>query len=262
MTSALLCTTHQGWPYRTGDDDKGMNSYGHETKSTAAHHTGYRLRGAEYDRDKPVENIIAGVDSKIRLFDFGPSRSKYLSIINASRHVSSPLVRDVSLSMADEHKYATPKPSQSTKRAISQSTPHPEVRLQPPTPSSTSKFIQKARGLKQELDAEVERSRTAENKRRNIGDSIYTNAEFSSIVQEIPPAHVTPALKKSSGPSKVNRLRLFTVMNTLQGKSEQLENENGICCRSVRERAFREKTLDIDSLRDEVGRLAGEVEVL
>ncbi|KAJ3715531.1 hypothetical protein C8R42DRAFT_681168 [Lentinula raphanica] len=391
--------THHGWSYRTGDDDEGINPYGGETMSTAAHHAsaltltaglggrGARrdvsLSGAEYDPDRPLENIIGGVDSKISLFDLDPSRSKYpapgpgisfdplvvddtaeldrilesghapppvlcprdtptrpshssetssssdseggpsrpriidslrrvsfspkrprvahsahsphhrssnypgstQSIINSSRHVSSPLVRDVSLSMADEHKYATPKPRQSTKRANSQSTPHPEVRLQPPTPSSTSKFIQKARGLTRELDAEVERARTTQNKSRNIGDSIYTNAEFSSIVHDIPPTNVTPAMKKSFGPSKMtpNRItqehnlshsklhlpdvtgltnavdspakgalnnhypykssneprevevRLLTVMNTIQDKLEQLENENGISRRRVRE---------------------------
>lgn len=85
--------THQGWSYRTGDDDEGINPYGGETMSTAAHHAsaltltaglggrGNRrdasLSGAEYDPDRPLENIIGGVDSRFSLFDLDPSRSKY-----------------------------------------------------------------------------------------------------------------------------------------------------------------------------------------
>ncbi|KAJ3831192.1 hypothetical protein F5878DRAFT_667814 [Lentinula raphanica] len=184
--------------------------------------------------------------------------------------------------MADEHKYATPQPRQSTKYAISQSTPHPEVRLQPLTPSFTSKSIQKARGLTRELDAEVERARTAQNKSRNIGDSIYTNAEFSSIVHDIPPAHVTPALKKnvtgltnavdspakgalskhylykSSNKPREVEVRLLTVMNTIQGKRER--HRRRLNFHRIRNfwsaRALREKTLDMNRLRDEVERLA------
>ncbi|THV03823.1 hypothetical protein K435DRAFT_747317 [Dendrothele bispora CBS 962.96] len=86
---------HHGWSYRTGDDDEGINPYGGETMSTAAHHAsaltisaglglggrGARrdasLSGAEYDPDRPLHNIINGVDSKLSLFDVDPSRSKY-----------------------------------------------------------------------------------------------------------------------------------------------------------------------------------------
>ncbi|KAK7464652.1 hypothetical protein VKT23_005859 [Stygiomarasmius scandens] len=87
--------THHGWSYRTGDDDEGINPYGQETLSTAAHHAsaltisaglglggrGARrdasISGAEYDPDRPLHNIINGVDSKLSLFDVEPSRSKY-----------------------------------------------------------------------------------------------------------------------------------------------------------------------------------------
>ncbi|KAE9405716.1 hypothetical protein BT96DRAFT_1015432 [Gymnopus androsaceus JB14] len=82
------------WSYRTGDDEEGINPYGGETMSTAAHHAsaltltaglgggrGARrdvsLSGAEYDPDRPLENIIAGVDSRFSIFDLDPSRSKY-----------------------------------------------------------------------------------------------------------------------------------------------------------------------------------------
>ncbi|TFK68416.1 hypothetical protein BDN72DRAFT_797730 [Pluteus cervinus] len=85
------------WSYRTGDDDEGINPYaGGETMSTAAHHAsrltlsaglggraGRRdvsLSGAEYDPDRPLQDIIAGVDSKLSVFDIDPSRSKYTGV--------------------------------------------------------------------------------------------------------------------------------------------------------------------------------------
>ncbi|KAJ3850657.1 hypothetical protein EV368DRAFT_44833 [Lentinula lateritia] len=389
--------THHGWSYRTGDDEEGINPYGGETMSTAAHHAsaltltaglggrGNRrdasLSGAEYDPDRPLENIIGGVDSRFSLFDLDPSRSKYSapgpgisldplvvdstaeldrilesgyalpsapgdanthfsrssssssssdseggpssrpkivdslrrvsfspkrprvahpihtprhrssnlpgstqSIINSARHVTSPLVREASLSLANEQNVLTPKARQSTKRTNNQSTPRPEVRLQPPTPStSTSRFAQKARGLTRELDAEVERTYAAQSKNRSIGDSLYTNAEIPSISYDIPPANGTPAPKRtqkiyntpssskghnishsklhlpdvtgltnavespakgalsshypyqSSNEPREIEVRLLTVMNTIQDKLEQLEDENGISRRRVRE---------------------------
>ncbi|KAK0201843.1 hypothetical protein DFS33DRAFT_1386145 [Desarmillaria ectypa] len=86
---------NHAWSYRTGDDDdeEGVNPYGGETMSTAAHHAsgltlsaglgarGHRrdvsLSGAEYDPERPLRDIIAGVDSKLSVFDMDPSRSRY-----------------------------------------------------------------------------------------------------------------------------------------------------------------------------------------
>ncbi|KAL0576860.1 hypothetical protein V5O48_005125 [Marasmius crinis-equi] len=85
---------HGAWSYRTGDDDEGIHPFGGETMSTAAHHAsaltltaglggnrGARrevsLSGAEYDPDRPLHAMIAGVDSKLSIFDADPSRSKY-----------------------------------------------------------------------------------------------------------------------------------------------------------------------------------------
>ncbi|KAK0221898.1 hypothetical protein IW262DRAFT_1296528 [Armillaria fumosa] len=86
---------NHAWSYRTGDDDddEGVNPYGGETMSTAAHHAsgltlsaglggrGYRrdisLSGAEYDPERPLRDIMAGVDSKLSIFDMDPSRSRY-----------------------------------------------------------------------------------------------------------------------------------------------------------------------------------------
>lgn len=83
------------WSYRTADDEEGINPYtGGDTMSTAAHHAsaltlnaglgggrGRRrdisISGAEYDPDRPLHDMIAGVDSKLSVFDVEASRSKY-----------------------------------------------------------------------------------------------------------------------------------------------------------------------------------------
>jgi len=74
------------WSYRTADDEDGINPYGGETMSTAAHHasaltftaglgggrTARRdpsLSGAEYDPERPLDRIIAGVNGKLSMFD-------------------------------------------------------------------------------------------------------------------------------------------------------------------------------------------------
>jgi hypothetical protein len=85
------------WSYRTADDDnEGVNPYGAESMSTAAHHAsaltlsaGLRghpggggrrevsLSGAEYDPDRPLGDMIAGVDSRFSMLDVDPSKSRY-----------------------------------------------------------------------------------------------------------------------------------------------------------------------------------------
>ncbi|KAJ2914734.1 hypothetical protein MD484_g5681, partial [Candolleomyces efflorescens] len=83
---------HMGWSYRTGDDDDGINPYGGETMSTAAHHAsavtitaglggrgGNRrdisMSGAEYDPERPLNQIMAGVGRMSMLED--PSKSRH-----------------------------------------------------------------------------------------------------------------------------------------------------------------------------------------
>ncbi|KAK0187925.1 hypothetical protein F5146DRAFT_934495 [Armillaria mellea] len=86
---------NHAWSYRTGDDDdeEGVNPYGSETMSTAAHHASgltlsaglggrahrrdVSLSGVEYDPERPLRDIMAGVDSKLSIFDMDPSRSRY-----------------------------------------------------------------------------------------------------------------------------------------------------------------------------------------
>lgn len=85
------------WSYRTvEDDDEGINPYGRESMSTAAHHasaltlsaglrgrgSGARrdmsLSGAEYDPERPLGAIIAGVDSRFSMLaDQSKSKSRY-----------------------------------------------------------------------------------------------------------------------------------------------------------------------------------------
>ncbi|KAH9042264.1 hypothetical protein EDB85DRAFT_1918825 [Lactarius pseudohatsudake] len=81
------------WSYRTGEDDEGVRPFvGGETLSTAAHHAsaltlsaglagrGERrdisLSGAEYDPDRPLQDLIAGMGSQFSLLgaDQAPSR--------------------------------------------------------------------------------------------------------------------------------------------------------------------------------------------
>ena len=81
------------WSYRIGDDEEGIHPYGGDTISTAAHHAsaltlsaglgggrGARrdasLSGAEYDPERPLHAMIAGVNSKHSMFDLDRSKSK------------------------------------------------------------------------------------------------------------------------------------------------------------------------------------------
>lgn len=84
------------WSYRTADDEVGgVNPYGGESLSTAAHHAsaltlsaGLRghgggrrdisLSGAEYDPERPLGDMIAGVDSRFSMFnDQSKSKSRF-----------------------------------------------------------------------------------------------------------------------------------------------------------------------------------------
>ncbi|KAF8648981.1 hypothetical protein AX16_006095 [Volvariella volvacea WC 439] len=106
--------SQQGWSYHPTDDDVGAGNAG-ETMSTAAHHAsqltlsagltgrvGRRepsLSGAEYDPDRPVQDMIAGVNSKFSLFDIDSSRSRQSTVGGLSL---APVVIDVDSDNADE----------------------------------------------------------------------------------------------------------------------------------------------------------------
>jgi hypothetical protein len=75
------------WSYRTGEDDEGgIHPFvGSETLSTAAHHASaltlsaglagrgdrrdVSLSGAEYDPERPLQDLIAGVGTQFNLYD-------------------------------------------------------------------------------------------------------------------------------------------------------------------------------------------------
>lgn len=79
------------WSYRSGDDEEGISPYGGQSLSTAAHHasaitinTGLgggraarrdpSLSGAEYDPERPLHAMIAGVNSKHSMFAPDPAK--------------------------------------------------------------------------------------------------------------------------------------------------------------------------------------------
>jgi hypothetical protein len=91
------------WSYRTGEDDEGVHPFvGGETLSTAAHHAsaltlsaglggrGERrdisLSGAEYDPERPLQDLIAGIGTKFTSFnpEKGPSRHAVGPLVSSS----------------------------------------------------------------------------------------------------------------------------------------------------------------------------------
>lgn len=91
------------WSYRTVDDEEGIDPYVGQTISTAAHHAsaltlsaglgrGMRrdisVSGAEYDPDRPLQGIMAGITSRISAFNLDDTKSK-----NIVSPFLSPLLR-------------------------------------------------------------------------------------------------------------------------------------------------------------------------
>ncbi|KAH9480153.1 hypothetical protein JR316_0006750 [Psilocybe cubensis] len=144
------------WSYRSGDDEEGISPYGgNNTVSTAAHHasaitihTGLgggraarrdrepSLSGAEYDPDRPLHAMIAGVNSKHSMFDMDPSKSKHNA---AATMTYDPVVVDNTAELdrilASGHAPAAVPPTPSPPPVISRSFSfHPT----PPTSSVSS----------------------------------------------------------------------------------------------------------------------------
>lgn len=81
------------WSYRTGEDEQGIHPYGGESVSTPNHHasgvtltaglagnrsrrgTDASLSGAEYDPERPIDAMIAGVE-KMSMLETTPSKSR------------------------------------------------------------------------------------------------------------------------------------------------------------------------------------------
>lgn len=83
---------YNAWSYRTVDDEDAVDPYSGQTISTAAHHAsaltlsaglggrGARrdisLSGAEYDPDRPLQGIVAGITSRISAFNLDETKSR------------------------------------------------------------------------------------------------------------------------------------------------------------------------------------------
>ncbi|KAF8802092.1 hypothetical protein BYT27DRAFT_7197143 [Phlegmacium glaucopus] len=139
------------WSYRIGDDEEGINPYGGDTVSTAAHHAsaltlsaglgggrGARrdasLSGAEYDPERPLHAMIAGVNSKHSMFDLDRSKSKVQCTASMT---CDPIVVDstAELDRLLESGHAPPLSLRSR-----------SVRVASPAPSASSSATEEARG--------------------------------------------------------------------------------------------------------------------
>ncbi|OSD02411.1 hypothetical protein PYCCODRAFT_1410888 [Trametes coccinea BRFM310] len=87
----------QAWSYHTADAEEGVHTYAAETLSTAAHHAsaltisaglgggargGRRdisLSGAEYDPDRPLQGIVAGIAGRLKGFDANSTKSRQIT---------------------------------------------------------------------------------------------------------------------------------------------------------------------------------------
>ncbi|KAH9849526.1 hypothetical protein C2E23DRAFT_737239 [Lenzites betulinus] len=98
----------QAWSYHTADAEDGVHTYAAETLSTAAHHAsaltisaglgggraGRRdlsLSGAEYDPERPLHGIVAGITGRLKGFDANSTKSRQ---ITASAIDFDPLIVD------------------------------------------------------------------------------------------------------------------------------------------------------------------------
>lgn len=85
---------YHAWSYRTVDDEDGVNPYAGETISTAAHHASaltlsaglggraarrdVSLSGAEYDPDRPLQGIMAGINGRFSELDIDSTKSRHI----------------------------------------------------------------------------------------------------------------------------------------------------------------------------------------
>ncbi|KAF8208767.1 hypothetical protein K438DRAFT_1930343 [Mycena galopus ATCC 62051] len=314
------------WSYRTGDDEDGIGPYSGETVSTAAHHAsmltlsaglggraGRReisLSGAEYDPDRPLNNMMAAVDPKLSMFDMDPSRSRYepafdslpspgrLDRVLQSGHqppssrsrsvrIRSPHSSATSSASSDSdsprprladalqrvsfspkrprsphaphhpnHRHAQVPPSPLT-RAIDDSnfpTPRPNRRGTPapaPASHSHSQFTTAARGLTRDLVEEQQHDRnpfTDIANRVEAGDATRRSAHHSKSRVYLP--DVTGLTSAVESPAKAggayngypaddrprdSEARLLSTLSVVQTQLHQLEEENSISRRRVRE---------------------------
>lgn len=85
----------QAWSYHTADAEEGVHTYAAESLSTAAHHAsaltisaglgggrgGRRdisLSGAEYDPERPLHGIVAGITGRLKGYDANSTKSRQI----------------------------------------------------------------------------------------------------------------------------------------------------------------------------------------
>ncbi|KXN84597.1 hypothetical protein AN958_12278 [Leucoagaricus sp. SymC.cos] len=318
-----------GWSYRTGDDyEEGINPYGGESLSTIAHHAsavtlsaglggrGARrdvsISGVEYDPERPLHEIIAGVNSKLSMLGSDASRSKRQTLDNMtvdphvvedtaeldqlletgaqpamhsrvvrpaspvtsgssshsesdhtlkSRPKLSDALRNVALSPKRPRspqfsRALSPSPKQQATSSLSKGTrrpsithvptprpgkrnaifpsnaaalqPNPAVVLQPPTPSSGSSKSAESKFTRM---AKAPRSSVRDRSRIQLPDVTgITNA-----IESPAKGTVQYYAYRAEGKIRETENRLLHTLNTVQMKIQQLEEENGISRRRVRE---------------------------
>ncbi|THH14555.1 hypothetical protein EW146_g5788 [Bondarzewia mesenterica] len=193
------------WSYR--DDEDGINPYGGETMSTAAHHAsaltisaglggrGARrdlsLSGAEYDPDRPLQDLVANIDSKFSLMD-GDNNARSL---HASRSYN-PLAD----STADSNHVLTSQPTRGTaarlrspRSANSSATSSSE----PDTPDPTSSRPKLSDALSH-LTFSPKRPRSPHLSIRSASPALsytYSHRSRSSNAQPVEEHHLPPPSK-------------------------------------------------------------------
>ncbi|KAI8986243.1 hypothetical protein BD414DRAFT_578325 [Trametes punicea] len=137
------------WSYHTVDAEDGIQTYAAETLSTAAHHAsaltisaglggargGRRdlsLSGAEYDPERPLQGIVAGITGRLKGFDANSTKSKQI-FQTASAVDLDPLIVDdtAELDRVLQSGHAPPATIRSTRSSSSSSSSDPTEPLSP-----------------------------------------------------------------------------------------------------------------------------------
>jgi hypothetical protein len=102
------------WSYRTGEDEEGVHPYGGGSVSTPNHHasgvtlnaglaatrsrrgTDASLSGAEYDPERPIDAMIAGVE-KLSMFDITKSKHSVSDPHSSARPVLTLLTQEYNI---------------------------------------------------------------------------------------------------------------------------------------------------------------------
>ncbi|KAI9465634.1 hypothetical protein BJY52DRAFT_1245223 [Lactarius psammicola] len=203
------------WSYRTGEEDEGVRPFvGGETLSTAAHHAsaltlsaglagrGERrdisLSGAEYDPDRPLQDLIAGMGNQFSLLGVDPPRhasntvpidplimdstTEFNRVLStqqaraAARHVRSPRSEQSTSSSSSE--LDTPDPT-SSKPKLSDALSH--LMLSPKRPRSPALRPRAASPAHMNVPAQRPVPSSSRFESQRPPQSHHLNARFSSL---------------------------------------------------------------------------------